>query len=226
MNRSISGFQKGFTLVEIAIVLVIIGLLLGGVLKGQEMIESGRVKSATATFNAVTSAVASYRDRYRNLPGDDCCVATKTARGGSWVAAMNGTGQNAAADGRVNDATVGAWGAFNGWQHVTFWLDLYAGGFLAGNPTARDQSVFLRNPWGGAVDIVNEGSAFGMSNNALVLCMNTVPGKAAAQLDISLDDGLPASGSLRGGAGNAPAAGVPVATPYVEDASYTVCKTI
>ena len=37
--------QAGFTLVEIAIVLVIIGLLLGGVLKGQEMIENGKIKS-------------------------------------------------------------------------------------------------------------------------------------------------------------------------------------
>jgi prepilin-type N-terminal cleavage/methylation domain-containing protein len=218
--------QKGFTLVEIAIVLVIIGLLLGGVLKGQEMIESGRVKSATSTFNAVTSAVASYRDRYRNLPGDDCCVLTKQARGGSWVAAMNGTGQDAAANGIVDDATVAAWNQWNGWQHVTFWLDLYAGGFLSGNPTARNAEVFLRNPWGGAVDIVNAGQTYGMPNNALVLCMNSVPGKAAAQLDVSLDDGLPASGSLRGAVANAPAAAVPAATPYAEDSSYTVCKTV
>ena len=226
MKHKLHRSQKGFTLVEIAIVLVIIGLLLGGVLKGQEMIESGRVKSATATFNAVSAAVAGYRDRYRNLPGDDCCVATKTARGGSWVAAMNGTGQNAAANGIVDDATVAAWGAWNGWQHVTFWLDLYGGGFLAGNPTARDVSLFIRNPWGGTVDIVNFGQVFGMPNNQLVLCMNSVTGKAAAQLDTSLDDGLALSGSLRSVVGAAPTAAVPGVATYNEDSSYTVCKTI
>src|SRR5215467_6743012 len=63
--------QAGFTLVEIAIVLVIIGLLLGGILKGQEMIAQARIKNAINDFNGVTVAVTSYQDRYRALPGDD-----------------------------------------------------------------------------------------------------------------------------------------------------------
>ena len=48
--------QSGFTLVEIAIVLVIIGLLLGGVLKGQEMIENARIKSIVNDMNGVSAA--------------------------------------------------------------------------------------------------------------------------------------------------------------------------
>src|SRR2546427_3191718 len=63
--------EAGFTLVEIAIVLVIIGLLLGGILKGQEMITQARIKNAINDFNGVTVAVTSYQDRYRFLPGDD-----------------------------------------------------------------------------------------------------------------------------------------------------------
>src|SRR6185436_14812631 len=63
--------QAGFTLVEIAIVLVIIGLLLGGILKGQEMITQARIKNAINDFNGITVAVTSYQDRYRGLPGDD-----------------------------------------------------------------------------------------------------------------------------------------------------------
>src|SRR5260221_9697161 len=63
--------QAGFTLVEIAIVLVIIGLLLGGILKGQEMITQARIKNAINDFNGITVAVTSYQDRYRFLPGDD-----------------------------------------------------------------------------------------------------------------------------------------------------------
>src|SRR3954468_5929670 len=63
--------QAGFTLVEIAIVLVIIGLLLGGILKGQEMITQAKIKNIVNDFNGITAAVNSYQDRYKALPGDD-----------------------------------------------------------------------------------------------------------------------------------------------------------
>ncbi len=59
--------ESGFTLVEIAIVLVIIGLLLGGILKGQEMITQAKIKNIINDFNGVTAAVNSYQDR---LPCD------------------------------------------------------------------------------------------------------------------------------------------------------------
>src|SRR5436189_6124876 len=63
--------EGGFTLVEIAIVLVIIGLLLGGILKGQEMITQAKIKNVINDFNGISVAVTSYQDRYRALPGDD-----------------------------------------------------------------------------------------------------------------------------------------------------------
>src|SRR5260370_32331119 len=69
--------QAGFTLVEIAIVLVIIGLLLGGILKGQEMITQAKIKNIINDFNGVTVAVTSYQDRYRAIPGDDQNATTR-----------------------------------------------------------------------------------------------------------------------------------------------------
>ena len=63
--------QSGFTLIEIAIVLVIIGLLLGGVLKGQEMITNGKIKRSVNDFNGISAAYYSYLDRYAAFPGDD-----------------------------------------------------------------------------------------------------------------------------------------------------------
>ena len=63
--------HQGFTLVEIAVVLVIIGLLLGGVLKGQELINSAKVKNVIGEFRNVSTYVFGYQDRFRAMPGDD-----------------------------------------------------------------------------------------------------------------------------------------------------------
>src|SRR3989441_11126607 len=76
-ERPMTNRQQGFTLVEIAIVLVIIGLLLGGILKGQEMITQAKIKNIVNDFNGVTVAVTSYQDRYRAIPGDDRNASTR-----------------------------------------------------------------------------------------------------------------------------------------------------
>ncbi len=62
--------QKGFTLVELAIVITIIGLLIGGILKGQEMIVNARVVATVNMAKAVEAATTTFRDTYRGLPGD------------------------------------------------------------------------------------------------------------------------------------------------------------
>lgn len=67
--------QKGFTLVEIAIVLVIVGLLIGGVLKGQEMIKAGKVKKATKQMEDLVAAINTYQDKVGKLPGSSTAAA-------------------------------------------------------------------------------------------------------------------------------------------------------
>src|SRR6476659_9791119 len=66
--------QSGFTLVEIAIVLVIIGLLLGGLLQGQELINSAKVKNLANDFRVIPTYIYAYQDKFRALPGDDANV--------------------------------------------------------------------------------------------------------------------------------------------------------
>lgn len=63
-------FSKGFTLIEMSIVLVIIGLIIGGILKGQEVIESGRLKRTITGFEQIEAAVLTFSDKYGALPGD------------------------------------------------------------------------------------------------------------------------------------------------------------
>src|SRR5512147_646392 len=99
--------QSGFTLVEIAIVLVIIGLLLGGILKGQELINSAKVKSLATDFRTVPVFIYGYQDKFRALPGDDAQATTHVSG-----ATANGNG-NGIIDGSWDDSTGEA---FNFWQ--------------------------------------------------------------------------------------------------------------
>ena len=79
--------QSGFTLVEIAIVLVVIGLLLGGILKGQQLINSARVRNLADQNSGVQAAYYGFIDRFRNLPGDMTCVAAVANVGSAVTAA-------------------------------------------------------------------------------------------------------------------------------------------
>src|ERR1035437_6988898 len=101
--------QSGFTLIEIAIVLVIIGLLLGGVLKGQELINSARVKNLATDFRNLPVLIYGYQDKYKALPGDDINAV-------SHVAATNNGNGNGIINGKwdtttqtVNDETQWFW---------------------------------------------------------------------------------------------------------------------
>ena len=62
--------EKGFTLVELAIVMAIIGLLIGGILKGQELMENARVASTVSQIKSIEAAVTTFRDTYSAMPGD------------------------------------------------------------------------------------------------------------------------------------------------------------
>src|SRR3979490_2860712 len=118
--------QTGFTLVEIAIVLVIIGLLLGGILRGQEMVTEAKIKNIVNDFNGVTVAVTSYQDRYRAIPGD---VRNATTR---WTtqnpASGNGDGIMA---GKYNALVAGA-APVTTEESNLFWQHLRIAGFVPG----------------------------------------------------------------------------------------------
>lgn len=216
-KRSIRGGQGGFTLVEIAIVLVIIGLLLGGVLKGQELIENSKVKSVINDFNGIKAAYYGYQDRYKRLPGDDGPVATITARGGSWAGMAPGNNNG------VIDVTAAQ--TFNGaGENATFFRHLRAAGLITGNPADVGAAALPRNGFGGLVGITNDAAALGYAQAAV--CAGNIPGKAAAAIDNQLDNGVPGTGSVRAtqGANNViPGA---AAAAYDEAQTYTVCVTL
>lgn len=213
--------QQGFTLIEIAIVLVIIGLLVGGVLQGQELINNSRVKQATKDINGTAAAVFAYQDRYGRIPGDDGPAATLTARGTSWAAVTAGN-----VDGIL---TVTLANTFTGVaESSAFWQQLKASGFIGGNPADLLLAALPGNPWGGLVGVTNANMGLNLTGNKV--CHSQVPGSAAIAMDNELDDGLGASGRFRatlgvGGVNTAPT-NVALAAPYSEDNVYTVCYRI
>lgn len=213
--------QSGFTLVEIAIVLVIIGLLLGGVLKGQELIENGRVKNAANDLNGISAAYSSYLDRYRRLPGDDGpAPANLRARGGAWAnitAAGNNNGVVA-----INVAQTFTGGG----EGTAFFQHLRAAGFITGNPADIAPNALPVNAWGGRLGVTNDVNIQDRPAARLLTCLGSVPGKAAAALDVQLDDGQPNNGTLRATQGANNAAPGAAAAAYNEAQSYTICRDL
>ena len=215
--------QTGFTLVEIAIVLVIIGLLLGGVLKGQELINNAKVKNLANDFRSISTFVYAYQDRFRALPGDDLaanthvngCTLTKTTNNSKKVRG------NARIDGAWNSAT-NTDESFLFWQHVRL-------ANLATGPTNIGVADFLpRNSEGGRLgvtsDVLLNAPTGGPYAASFYVCSGGIQGRFARQLDITLDDGNPLTGALRvitDGAAN-----VADATPIVaanDGQLFTVC---
>jgi prepilin-type N-terminal cleavage/methylation domain-containing protein len=203
--------QSGFTLIEIAIVLVIIGLLLGGVLKGQELINSARVKNLATDFRNIPVFIYGYQDKYRALPGDDIQAATHLT-GVSGVTATNGDG---------NGVIDGAWNATSG-ESFEFWQQVRLAGMLPGTTTKTDSAYVATNSVGGKLGVTNSGTNTPITGmrGTYVVCSGSIAGKFAKQLDTSMDDGNTAGGSMMAVASGTSATAT---TDIGEDTTYTVC---
>ncbi len=213
--------QGGFTLIEIAIVLVIIGLILGGVLKGQELITSAKIRNVANDFNGISAAYYSYQDRYRAMPGDDPNAASR------WTTSKSGDG-NAVINGKFDDTVTGD--PTSTQESNLFWQHLRLAGLVAGPTSGAGSGNQPQNAVGGITG-VQSGPALGL--NGLVICSTNLPGKVANAIDSQFDDGKPNSGQVR--AVPQPNAGAlqtttPANSPdaYVDDGStlYVVCKNM
>lgn len=92
--------QGGFTLVELAIVMIIIGLLIGGVLKGQELINNAQVTSTVSQVKSIEAATSTFRDVYSALPGDMTAPGTRLPNNCAAAAPCNVAGNG---DGRLSN---------------------------------------------------------------------------------------------------------------------------
>ncbi len=209
--------QTGFTLIELAIVLVIIGLLLGGVLRGQELINSARVKSLTRDFQNVQVYLYTYQDRFRAIPGDDPAADDHV---GGTLATPATSLANGRIEGEWNSTTVTN-ESFLFWEHVRLAgiapgsTDTGAGTYIPLNTNGARLGVQSVN---GMTEITNMTGSF-------AICSTGILGRDALQIDTTLDDGETSTGSVRAVVAGTPGAGV-VSTAVDESTTYTVCMTI
>src|SRR5947209_11444180 len=223
-NKSI---EDAFTLVEIASVLVIIGLLLGGILKGQEMITQAKIKNVINDFNGITVAITSYQDRYRALPGDD---KNATAR---WTiqAPASGNGNGIIAGVYNANDTSGTGGApAAAAESNLFWQHLRIAGFVPGLTVGTGSGTPPPNAAGGMIGV--ESGVVGTSGLGLtstIICFSNLPEKVASAVDGQMDDSKPASGQVRAQlqtTANPATLSASNVTAYVETGvnQYLLCK--
>lgn len=164
--------QKGFTLVELAIVLVIIGVILGGVIKGQELVNNAKLQKVYREYQQVEFATYSYFDRYNDYPGDR---------------------QSTTPDG---DITFGENDDF--WTEVRaegFFVDGETG---TTKPThALDGQIVISNGALGTID--TDGTTVVTAALGNSVCFSDLTRAQAESLDAKFDDGEPDTGKVRAG---------------------------
>ncbi len=213
--------QGGFTLVELAIVMIIIGLLIGGILKGQELIANAQLTATVAQIKGIDGALSTFRDKYSALPGD---MLNPTTRLRDCTAApCNDAGD---ANGRIDFPALGNAPADTDEGLIAFIhmaaADLISGVDINGNVSfgsALPEAKIGGGFWFGFTD---NGVATGVSGMrpGHYIAFNGLPDQAmggnngitttqAAQVDRKIDDGQAETGDVQAtGTGCVDASGV------------------
>lgn len=238
--------QAGFTLVELAIVMIIIGLLIGGILKGQELIANAQITATSSQIKAIEAAMTTFRDSYDAVPGD---IANPGARLPNCTAApcnAVGSGNNRLAQ---TPAAVAADPSTAGEEATRFWTHLAAADLIGGLdytsvaltwgaavPAAEIGGGFTVGYAGAVADLVGAGAA--TMNSGHYLSLRSVAATAvaasnanaalrptqAARLDRKLDDGIADAGSVLAAGAEAAGTGCFNGAVYIENLGTNECQ--
>lgn len=224
----------GFTLIEMSIVLIILSLLMGAVLKGQQLINISKVKQLESDFRNIPLMIYSYQDKFKTLPGDDSRASSRFSNAETSV--KNGDGEG---------IITGSWFDFNPTKdNAIIWQHLRLAGLMSGETNIASTDYMPKNVLGKAIDIQSgtesktaspildaQGNAI---KGSYVICSRGILGEMALSLDIRLDDGNPSSGSLLAtedketftNAAPASTIGTNTATDIAPNNQYIVCMGV
>ncbi len=161
--------KNGFTLVEIAIVLIIIGLFMGTILKGTELITNAKIKNIENNFNSIARAINIYRENYHKLPGDD--------DGADRFEGVEAGGNGDGVIGGNYDSTN------NNDESRLLWLHLRSANLVKRVPGDLQQQP--KNAFGGLIGISSDGAKCSMT---LFVVFTKIPGNIAVILESHSDD--------------------------------------
>ncbi|OYY94224.1 MAG: hypothetical protein B7Y41_07840 [Hydrogenophilales bacterium 28-61-23] len=194
---------RGFTLIELAIVLVVIGLLMGGILKGQELIESARARNLISQMDSIKAAYFTFQDKYRAVPGDYPGPLARANLSGIANDQVGGNG-----DGVVRD-TAQARETLLAWVHLSH-ANLISGNYQSTGGQPDASAEWPRNPYGARLQLQYDAQFFGSGGvpRLTLKTGNQVPARVLAEIDRKTDDGRANSGQFRfsgyDGGGGAP----------------------
>ncbi len=186
--------QAGWTLVEMAMVFIVITILVGGILKANEMITNTKLKKIKGSAMGLIAAKNLYYDRYRQFPGDDPDASDHFSIY-SGMPEINGDGDGIVGDGTdwdVDEATPLAYGEQ---ETLKFFMHLRAAKFIAGNPLDQNRPNHT----------LGDGGEIGVQDGSLemynpVIIFSNIDGSYIRILDTWHDDGDLSSGNVRGAA--------------------------
>ncbi|MDD3182019.1 MAG: prepilin-type N-terminal cleavage/methylation domain-containing protein [Alphaproteobacteria bacterium] len=210
--------RRGFTLVELSIVLVIIGLIIGGVLTGQQIIQNARINNAVNGIQAYQAQFQTYAQNYGALPGDDPSALTRFPSLKQVEEIANGNN-----DGNVGTKTSFDTSAESGTaaESLAIWAHLRAAGLVKNQVTNGSTAIQPPNPFGGMYGF--QRGAFGVFTTT-TLCLDKVSAGPAQAIDARLDDGTSDAGAIQAtiytDVGKSDAA---PASTYSDDNTYTLC---
>lgn len=199
--------EQGFTLVELAIVMVIIGLLIGGILKGQELIANAKISSTVAQLKGLDAAMNTFQDKYNALPGDMSDAETRLPN-------CTGQCQNGAGGGTISTDLAPPTGAAD--EGAQAFVHLSTADLISGVDASQDDINFGKvlptvkaggGMWLGYGNAAPTGTTLATGRHYAVLngvsdadvgaTTGAFSATTVAQIDRKLDDGQPLLGSMQ-----------------------------